>query len=348
VNETEKYFKAPLRKEAFEKLKVFLRNPGYFSVFVSGSRGTGKSFAIECVFEEFEKLDKKERVKQGLKAFKHYTSYTFGSSEKEISDVFKKNENGLIILNDIESFSQEQQEILFNAMKTSDGRMGLQKKVFIRLVFTSSESIENLRSGNTTLIPLLWDRISQLLVEFPSFEKEKNHIMTDFRNTWEKMKFNSLIQYGGLTKCPKNTKLELFIENNAGEFKGGFRDLDKLCILYFNYRIFFYGDARKIEESKEDKIVSFVKADFFGKLQTPEQARSELSVFYFEENKTFKVIEARFRHQLRNWAVNQYGGVGKAEKALGLGHGSLKYFSEKKVAAEQKKAEETPLKRKSN
>lgn len=340
MKDLDKYFNSPRRKIAFEKLKVFMQNPGYFSVFVSGSRGTGKSFAIDNIFKGFSSLTKREKAENGLQSISNLSSSNFGNSENEISNVFANNENGIIVLNDIENFSEEQQDILFKAMETTDGRIGLSKKVFIRMIFTSSESIENLRSGKTSLKPVLWDRISQLLVEFPSFLQENESITKDFRNTWEKMNFQSFKTYGELTKYPNNTKLQMFIENNAGELKGGFRDLDKICILYFNYRIYIYGNARKIAEEKENSIVELVKQDFFGKLQTKEQSINELAVFYFEENEIMKVTEARFKLQLRKWAEKLYGGVGKAEKALGVGHGVFKYYNETKLNTERKKSEE--------
>jgi hypothetical protein len=340
MTELDKYFGSPLRKIAFQKLKVFLYNPGYFTVFVSGGRGTGKSYAIESIFKEFESLNKEERKAMSLEHITNFSSSNFGFDEQQISNVFSKHKNGIIVLNDIENFTEVQQNFLFKAMETSDGKMGLSQKVFIRVVFTSSESIDDLRSGKTPLKPLLWERISQLLVEFPSFFQENDSVMKDFRNTWDKMNFQSLNNYKELAKYPNNTKLQMFVENNAIEFKGGFRDLDKICILYFNYRIYLYGNSRKIEEIKENKIVDFVKEDFFGKLQTKEQSLNELSVFYFEENETMKVMEARFKLQLRRWAEKLYGGVGKAEKAMGVGHGVFKYYNESKLNAERKKADD--------
>lgn len=332
------YFNGKIRSESFNRLKSFLVNPGYFSVFVGGPRGSGKTFAIEHAYQQL-KNETKKGDQVSLKSMRIIGPTDIDDSVESIQQIFTDTENGILVLKDIADFSEAQQNILFRAMQTSDGTLGLKKKVFIRLVFVSSYPVEDLRSGATNLKPLLWDRISQLIAVFPSFSEEPDSISIDFRNTWEKMKFGSIAKYKGLHYSPKIASWDRFLEKYATEFRGGFRDLDKLCILYFNYRIYIYKETRKISEEYEKRIVQYIRDDFFGKIQTKEKSIDELAEFRFNQNDSMKVMEAKFRYQVRRWAERLYGGIGKAEDALGLGSGTMKNYTQTKIAEAQKKSE---------
>ena len=58
-------------------------------------------------------------------------------------------------------------------------------------------------------------------------------------------------------------------------FEGGFRDLDKLACMYFNYRILFYEERKSILDDIERKIVESIKDE-------PTHARFTVEIEYPE------------------------------------------------------------------
>jgi hypothetical protein len=143
-----------------------------------------------------------------------------------------------------------------------------------------------LRNDADTLSLLLWDRISQLIIELPSFQGEGSNILTDFENTWKNMTYENIEEYKGLAVLPKLDVLRYFLELKHPEFVGGFRDLDKIACLYFNYRIFHYGEKRKIDSAIEELVFADVKQDFMGKTQMTDNDPNINSLFDFEAVKS--------------------------------------------------------------
>lgn len=314
-----------LRKEAYEKLKVFLSNQGKFCLLVLGSRGTGKHFAIEKVFSEI----KSEDNNLCLKSLSFIAAEVFPDKSEEIDKILKENQCNTVVIEDIEELSAEQQRLLFNALSTTNGKFGISEKFDIRIVFTSSKDINKLRTNEDILLGYFWDRISQLIVELPSYKNEYEYVVKDFYSTWEKMKFENIdTVFAGV---PKNMKLQKFLEDNAEKFEGNFRDLDKLACLYFNYRIFHYGDKRKISDEIEKVVVDSVKTDFFSKSQLLNDNNNEFCVFRFEKGKSAKELQYSYEKQLKKWATKEYGTIGKAEIKLGLKNGTMKNYGKPRI-----------------
>jgi hypothetical protein len=328
-----------MRMQAYRKLKVFLANPGMFCLIVVGDRGTGKHFAIERAFGEIKSDAEKELCLGDLKFIE---PNDLPEESTKLNKLFKANEYKTIVIEDIEELNNEQQKLLFKALSTTDGTFGVGQKFNLRIVFTSSKDIGLLRTDKDLLLGLFWDRISQLVVELPSYKKDGEEIVNDFYSTWIKMKFQDTKGYKHLSGTPKNTRLEMFLQNNAEKFEGGFRDLDKIACLYFNYRIFHYGNEQKILEETEKKVVDSVIDDFFSKSQMQGSSGNDESIFQFELGLHWKELEGRYKMQLRRWAVIEYGTVGKAEAKLGFKPGSMKNYVVTKVTT---KAKEKVLKR---
>lgn len=322
-----------VRLEAFQKLKVFLKNPGRFCLIVLGSRGSGKHYAIECAFEQILPDNSKELCLKGLQFIE---PNEIPSYEEELDGFLLKHENKTLVIEDVEDLSLEQQKLLFKALSTSDGTFGINEKLNIRMVFTSSKDSDLLREDGKYLTGLFWDRISQLIVEFPSYKQESENIVKDFQYTWKKMKFEKIEEYRQLSGLPKNISFENYLENNAEKFEGGFRDLDKLACMYFNYRIYHYGEKRKIDESIEKIVVESIKGDFFPKSQLQGSSGNDESVFKFEIGLKHQELLAKYKIQLRRWAVKEWVTVGKAEEKLGFKTGSMKNYVEGKVTQSQK------------
>jgi len=150
------------------------------------------------------------------------------------------------------------------------------------------------------------------------------------------MKFEEIPEYKSLAGLPKNDHLEKFLEDNADKFDGGFRDLDKLACMYFNYRIFHYADKRKIDEDIEKKVVESIKSDFFTKSQLQGSSGNEESVFQIRPGFKMDELLGQFKIQVRKWAKKEYHTIKKAEEKLGLGAGTMKNYVEGKVTKSQK------------
>ncbi len=322
-----------LRKVAFDKLKVFLANPGRFCLVVLGGRGVGKRYNIE---KAFDSIPSNRSIELGLKKIVFVKADSFADSKSKINVLFEANQGNTIIIEDVEDLTEKQQKLLFEALSTSDGRFGIGKKFDLRIIFTSSKDIDQLRTDNELLVGFFWDRISQLIVEFPSYTKDNHSIMLDFRGTWKKMNFEELKGFEALAAYPNNAKLQKFMEANAEKFVGGFRDLDKIACMYFNYRIFYYAESRKIVEETENKVVESIKADFFSKSQMQSSSNNDASVFNFEIGLRYDKLLAKYKIQLRRWAVKEYGTVKKAEEKLGYRPGTMKNYVEGKVTKERK------------
>lgn len=321
------------RKEAFEKLKVFLKNPGRFCLIVLGSRGSGKHYAIERAFEEILSDRNKELCTEKLEFIE---ASNIPINEKEMDEFLGKYVNKTLVIEDVEDLKLEQEKLIFKALSTTDGTFGIEKKVKVRFVFTSSKDSDSLREDGKYLTGLFWDRISQLLVEFPSYKQESESIIKDFHSTWEKMKFEKIKEYKNLSGIPRNASLEKFLQDNADKFDGGFRDLDKLACMYFNYRIYFYKDKKKIDEIIEKKVVESVKSDFFSKSQMHGSSGNDESVFQIRTGFTMDDLIGQFKIQVRKWAKKEYGTISKAEEKLKLGKGTMKNYVEGKVTQLQR------------
>jgi hypothetical protein len=334
-----KFIGSPLRMQALQKLKVFLGNPGKFCLIVLGSRGSGKHFAIETAYNEiFQNADKD----LCLEDLKFIEPYDLPVEADALNELFKEWEHKTLVVEDVEELTDEQQKLLFKALSTTDGTFGIGKSINLRIVFTSSKSADALRTDKNLILGLFWDRISQLIVELPSYKKDDENIRQDFYSTWNKMSFEKAKGYKHLSGTPKNLTLEKFLEDHAEKFEGGFRDLDKIACLYFNYRIFHYGSQKKIIDEIEKKVVASVIDDFFSKSQMQGSSDNDESVYQFQVGLTHQELLGRYKMQLRRWAVKEYGGLGIAEKKLGFKPGSMKNYVETKVTTKHKASEAKP------
>jgi hypothetical protein len=314
-----------MRLLAYNKLKVFLANPGMFCLVVLGTRGTGKNFAIEKAFNQIIKNNVEEDLRKlRLLKLNFLSAFDFFDSSEDLDKYFHQHIGETVVIDDFEVLNEGQIVLLLEALSTFDGNFGIEKKVEIRIIFTSSQPLGNLRFSGNSLSMLLWDRISQLIVELPSFQQEGKHIKIDFENTWEKMNFGSLKNYEGLDKIPGFNGLRNFLDTSHKSFAGGFRDLDKIACLYFNYRIFHYGEKRKIDINIEEKVLKDVKADFLGKTQLTEEVPTANNLFDFNDvkpsgdnaNPSLHDFNNQFRIQFRKWLIEKHKTLIKAAKSL--------------------------------
>lgn len=321
------------RKEAYKKLKVFLANPGMFCLLVLGTRGTGKRFAIESAFSEITDINKEKLC---LLDYTFIDAIDIPTEAEEIDAFLSDHTNKTIIVEDIEDLNEGQQKLLFRAMSTKDGTFGISKKFNVRIVFTSSKDADVLREDNELILGFFWDRISQLIVEFPSFKAEGENIIKDFKEVWNKMDFGKLKGYENLAAFPKNATLEKFLEDFAEKFEGGFRDLDKIACMYFNYRILNYSENKRIIEEIEKEIVSEIKKDFFGKTQLHSHDTNDLSIFQIQPGLKMDEINSQFRIHIRKWALREFKTLKKASEKLGISQSTLKLYVKGKATKDER------------
>lgn len=318
----EYYKKRGERTTSYMKLIKFLANPGRFSLTILGDRGVGKKFAIQTAFDEI-----KSRKDDCLDTLVFIDAAELPENEKDIDKLLENNDNGILVVEDVEQLNSTQQKLLFKAMQTEDGTFGIESKRYkVRMCFTSSAPIDQLRTSNEQLRGYFWDRISQLIVYFPNFEEEGTSIVSDFKTIWRKMEFENIEKYKHLSSTPNLVYLESFLENNKVVLEGNFRDLDKLAIMFFNYRIFYYGEIKKINKEIEKEVFESVKNDFLMRAQLKNPSLSDLSYFKITDGISMQDLKKQFKHRVKEWGRNKYKTIAAAERKLGLGQGTMKNY----------------------
>ena len=208
------------------------------------------------------------------------------------------------MIDEVEELSKQTQAILFEFLSTSNGKYGWkEKKHQCRIVFVSSFEIKTLRDNEEYLLHKFFDRISQLVVAFPSYAEKNISIWEDFVTTWKKMDFPQ-------DKLPKD-ELEGWLQEHSHKFHGNFRDLDKLAINWCNYQLCGL---------KEKDILGRVSKDFFSLYHFPEHKSENKNAFYIKENMDFyNEIQPMFLKFIKSFAKSKYGKLSKAPDGKPLG-----------------------------
>lgn len=291
-----------LRIEGRNKLKYYFQNPGYFSILLLGDTGTGKEFILMNILKEKE-----------ISSEKFTISYPFqiGDTEEEISKIFEKN---YIIIKNAEELSVVQQNILFKALSTKDGKIGLNKNRSLkRIIFISSFNVQQLRESKKYWSDKFWDRVAQLVIRLPSFKDFSANIKSDFKSVWEKMEFKEY------KKLPVDVEFYDWLKNNCGTFAGNFRDLDKIAILWHQNRIIEYESLnQKYKVDIETRIFRKVRKDFENFTHFPTQKTDTSNTFEFEKGKSWEHIERTFKSEFKAWAKKEYGTIKNATKNLNM------------------------------
>ena len=284
-----------IREEIKKKIASFLENPGYFSILILGNSGSGKEFFLKSFFKKKEINSNKYCI---------FQPYEIGNTEEEISNVFVKKF--------IEELTDLQQNILHKALSTSDGKIGLNKNIGLkRIIFTSTFNVEQLRDSKEHISDRFWNRISQLVVEFPSFKEYSANIVHDFKSVWEKMEFQEY------PKVPIDSEFQFWLRENCGTFAGNFRDLDTIAILWHQYRLIEYkGLKQKYKSDIETRIFRKVRNDFESFNHFPTQKSDTSNSFEFEKGKTWEQIERGFKSKFKTWAKREYVTIKNATEEL--------------------------------
>ena len=297
------------RKVIIRQLFCYLSNPGRFSILVTGRNGTGKMHWVNALYE---KLDEKPDCWEKVVQINSQICNSWDLPQWE--DKFIEANNGILAIRDVELLDSNSQAVLFEFLSTKKGGLyGLnEKKYKVRVLFTSSLHLETLKEGlsgtKSALLSKFFDRISQLVVYFPSFHEYQSSALSDFVSVWNELEF---------PKKDRPNEIENWLEQNKSNFFGNFRDLQKLAINWRQYQIMGYNG---IEMQK------VIEIEFFRSLYFPDQSPELGSSFFVDTSLDYYTqIEVGFRKFVKSLAIAKYGKLIKApnKKPFGVPYRSM-------------------------
>ncbi|GHU55891.1 hypothetical protein FACS189411_05260 [Bacteroidia bacterium] len=277
------------RQEEIKSLIQSLKDPGKFSILLLGKRGTGKSHWLQQIYDHRDEV-KASDCFSTIHTVNGVIAKDYG--KKDWEKHFKQANNGLLIVDEVEELNKASQAILFEFLSTVDGKYGLDKKEYCcRIVFVSTFDIKTLRDTEQYLSHKFYDRISQLVVQLPSFEDKNKNIIADFQATWKKMTFPD-------NELP-NDLFNNWLNDNSHKFYGNFRDLDKLAINWRNCQI---------SGIEKDKIFEKVTKEFFEIYHFPKHDSENNNAFYINADMDFyKDMQPNFKNFVKGYAKKLYG-----------------------------------------
>lgn len=298
-----------------EQLNYFLSNPGRFSILIIGERGVGKTKLIQELSEGKEKVTVancasfSDDTMAESELFGHRKGAFTGANEAK-KGLFEEANGGVLFLDEVHNLSKRVQEKLMTALQTESsgenrGKFSIRRlgetithPVAARPVFASNLTIDELKKK---LLPDLYDRISQLVLEIPSIHQSKLNLKEEFSKVWKGMAFEKE------NKIPELKSFYTWL--NKIKLEGNYRTLQSIAINWHQ------GRLMKLES--EENVFEFVKTQI-------QKFHSSTSL----ENKTFKYnfrkgvkkteMEKEYRKALYVWAKENYLGLTDKEIAKEL------------------------------
>lgn len=310
-------------------LRHFLENPATaFTILVLGERGTGKSSKISSVAQEL----KKEVIHVNCASFSDDNmaeSQLFGhekgaytGAEKEHKGLFQEAKGNILFLDEIHSLSKRVQQKLMISLQTpgsgnNKGKFGFRslgstevKFVDFRPVFASNLEVSELKKR---LMPDFYDRISQLIVRFPSIREQELSIYDEFYSVWKNMQFKTC------NKKPPKKLLGKWLSQI--ELPGNYRNLQAIAINWHQGRLIFGEEA-------EYRVFEFVQNQFKLSMDS-NTVLNEENPYNFEKGKSKEEYETHFRQALYDWAVSSRGYGNPTAAARGLKFKSIRLLNTK-------------------
>lgn len=294
-----------IRESEIIKLENAIKFPGRFSILVLGDQGTGKTHWIVKIIED---TDNKKEIQFFIESPIQLAGSLCEESKEFWEHTFKKADKKVLIIDEVEKLTNKCQEILFDGLSTVNGKLGFDEKTYeIILVFTSTFPINKLRDDRRFLTAKFFDRISQIVIEFPNFEKTQRSVYEDFNSTWTKMKFENEI--------PKSDEFQKWLQSEAYRMHGNFRDLDKIAInWHFQQSI----------EKDEAIILEKLKKEFREYLHNPSQKIYEDNIVVLDEDLKYIELLNNFRKKVKTWSIAlNYGDNKKASEMLGISNRTM-------------------------
>jgi transcriptional regulator with AAA-type ATPase domain len=303
-----------------------------FTMLLLGERGTGKT---RLILEAEENKVFKKVAKANCASFDDdnkaeadlfgYEKGAFTGADRDKEGLFHEANGGLLFLDEVHNLSRRVQAKLMTALQTNDKnefrirrlKSSKEETVKCTIVFASNQSIEKLRKR---LYPDLFDRITQLIVEFPPLRKVPEERLKDWESIWRQLQFDTL----GF-ETPKEPALINWLRDQ--DLTGNYRDLQKIAIYYKTF-LDIQKKADEGDKDAKDALELIDKANAF------EFAKSEFELYYsavnrpnpktspyFASGKSSKEILKDFKYDFAQWAIHKFGNEAKAAAHFQTLHG---------------------------
>lgn len=260
-----------------------------------------KIVVVDCVaFEDDDILAEQKIFGYSKGAFK-------GATKKEDGYLHKAG-GRIIVFDDITKLSKNMQSRLMQALNTDKEnyfrvrrmRERRYEKIKCTVIFTTSNTVNKLREN---LLPELFDRIMQLVIELPSLRETPEEIPAAFEDVWKQLLFDEKkYPYSNITSDFMNwlEKLPLY---------GNYRDLQRIAIFYKSYLDF----SKYLKELVTEKnAFDFTKSQYKKYIFENNNDTNK----YFRTDRTTKSIITDFRFDLANWLVSKHGSAQKIKNFL--------------------------------
>jgi transcriptional regulator with PAS, ATPase and Fis domain len=252
------------RQLAFAKMQSYIKQG--FSILILGERGTGKSHLVEETITEFKKNTPKypfasancasfdDDTKAETELFGYVSGSFTGAQSRGKDGLFQQAKGGVLFLDEVHHLSKLVQGKLMKATQTNQKnefqvrKFGSTTEETIKctLIFASNQPLKRLKE---LLLPDFFDRISQLVVEFPPLRESREDIKKDWENIWKQLRFED----------PTPNERDLFAWLKGLDLYGNYRDLQKIAIAYKSF-LSFDESLRKLLEIKTP--LAFAQKEF--------------------------------------------------------------------------------------
>jgi transcriptional regulator with AAA-type ATPase domain len=306
-------------------LEFYLSNSANaFSILVLGERGVGKTHWVKK-FAQQEPQTK--LIVANCASFSNdtfaeselfgYKKGAFTGAEKDQIGLFQEAEGGILFLDEVHTLSQRVQEKLMTSLQT-DGegehkgkfpirRLGDSKVKYVgtKPLFASNQKLSELKKR---LLPDFYDRISQLVVEFPSIHDSDVDIWSEFQKVYLAMEFE---EFGSV---PNSAELKSWL--NRISLEGNYRTLQSIAINWHQAKLI---EKTKLDKKDHDNFdpFTFVQSQH-AKFHSSDSIVGDASLFNFRKGVSKEQLKLEYETALYDWAISKdgYGSVKEAEKGL--------------------------------
>lgn len=303
--------------EFINQLESYLSNPGRFSVLILGERGVGKTKWVQDKCKEKLVIANCASFADDTMAESELFGYkkgAFTGANEDKNGLFKEADNGSLFFDEVHNLTPKVQEKLMTSLQTegegdNKGKFRIRKLgetksdyVTVRPIFASNLPLKKLREK---LMPDLYDRISQLVIEIPSIQESNIDLKKAFEGVWEGMQF---VEY---PKLPQLLEFEKWLKKM--HLEGNYRTLQNMAINWHQGRLM---------KLNEDEVFTFVKKQIEHFHKTDVEPKLKIK-FNFQKGKLKTEMEKEYRKAMYGWAKENYQGLTDKEIATTLGFSRL-------------------------
>lgn len=290
------------------QLENYLRNPGRFSVLLLGERGVGKTKWVQETCREKLVIANCASFSDDTMAESELFGYkkgAFTDAKEDKNGLFDEADNGALFFDEVHNLSPRVQEKIMTALQTESkepnkGKFRIRKVgetkshyVTVRPIFASNLPLKQLREK---LMPDLYDRISQLVIEIPSIQDSKIQILKAFHDVWTGMQF---VEHPELPNLPEFEKWIKKIH-----LEGNYRTLQNMAINWHQGRLM---------KLSEDEVFAFVKKQI-EQFHKADGATKVKTKFNFQKGRLKTEMEKEYRKAMYDWAKENYQGLTDKER----------------------------------